>query len=105
MELIVKCAGAAVLACAAALLLRRANPEFSFALAAATATVLLLAAASLLGELLRAFRELSAALGAGAYELRPVLKCLGIASVSRFGADLCRDASQAAVAAASPGDR
>ena len=73
MELMIKCAGAGILSAVCVLLLRRSNPEFSFALSAATVAVL---------------------------ELRPVLKCLGIASVSRFGADLCRDASQGAVASA-----
>lgn len=100
MELIFKCAGAGLLSAVCALLLRRSNPEFSFALSAVTVAVLLLAGASLLGEILRALREMTALLGAGSVELRPVLKCLGIASVSRFGADLCRDASQGAVASA-----
>ncbi len=100
MELILKCAGAAVCSAVCILLLRRTNPEFSFALSAVTASVLLLAGASLFEELLRALREMSALLGGGAIEMRPVLKCLGIASVSRFGADLCRDASQSAVASA-----
>ncbi|MBQ7692549.1 MAG: stage III sporulation protein AD [Oscillospiraceae bacterium] len=100
MELIFKCAGAGILSAVCALLLRRSNPEFSFALSAVTVAVLLLAGASLLGEILRALREMTALLGAGSVELRPVLKCLGIASVSRFGADLCRDASQGAVASA-----
>ena len=33
-------------------------------------------------------------------QMRPMLKCLGIAAASRLGADLCRDASQAALASA-----
>lgn len=100
MELIFKCAGAGILSAVCVLLLRRTTPEFSFALSAATVAVLLLAGTSLLGELLSALREMAGVLGAGSVELRPILKCLGIASVSRFGADLCRDASQGAVAAA-----
>ena len=100
MELLTKCAALAVFSALVILMLRRLNPELSFALSVGTAAVLLLACGGVLDELLRALRETGQIFGTGAVELRPMLKCLGIAMTSRFGADLCRDASQSALASA-----
>lgn len=95
-----KCAALAVFSSLVTLLVRRVNPEISFVLSAVTVTVLLLACGGVMDELLRALRETQVIFGTSAAELRPMLKCLGIAMASRFGADLCRDASQSALAAA-----
>ena len=95
-----KCAALAVFSSLVTLLVRRVNPEISFVLSAVTVTVLLLACGGVMDELLRALRETQVIFGTSAAELRPMLKCLGIATASRFGADLCRDASQSALAAA-----
>ena len=100
MELLMKCAALAVFSSLATLLVRRVNPEISFVLSAVTVTVLLLACGGVMDELLRALRETQLIFGTSAAELKPMLKCLGIAMASRFGADLCRDASQSALAAA-----
>ncbi len=95
-----KCAALAVFSSLVTLLVRRVNPEISFVLSAVTVTVLLFACGGVMDELLRALRETQVIFGTSAAELRPMLKCLGIAMASRFGADLCRDASQSALAAA-----
>ena len=95
-----KCAALAVFSSLATLLVRRVNPEISFVLSAVTVTVLLLACGGVMDELLRALRETQVIFGTSAAELKPMLKCLGIAMASRFGADLCRDASQSALASA-----
>ena len=95
-----KCAALAVFSSLVTLLVRRVNPEISFVLSAVTVTVLLLACGGVMDELLRALRETQVIFGTSAAELKPMLKCLGIAMASRFGADLCRDASQSALAAA-----
>ena len=95
-----KFASLAVFSSLVTLLVRRVNPEISFVLSAVTVTVLLLACGGVMDELLRALRETQVIFGTSAAELRPMLKCLGIAMASRFGADLCRDASQSALAAA-----
>ena len=100
MELVFKCAALAVFAALVILMLRRKNPELSFALGAATIGVLLLACGGVLDELLRALRDTRQIFGGSAVEIRPILKCLGIAMTCRFSADLCRDASQSALAAA-----
>ena len=100
MELLMKCAALAVFSSLVTLMIRRINPELSFALTGVTAAVLMLACGGVMDELLRALRETQLIFGASAAEFRPMLKCLGIAIASRFGADLCRDASQSALAAA-----
>lgn len=100
MDLLLKCTALAVFSSFAALMIRRMNPEISFSLSIATVVILLLACSSMMDELLRAFRETQYVFSTSAVELRPMLKCLGIAITSRFGADLCRDASQSALATA-----
>lgn len=95
-----KCAALAVFSSLVTLMIRRMNPEISFVLSAVTVAVLLLACGGIMDELLRALRETQLIFGTSAAELRPMLKCLGIAIASRFGAELCRDASQSALATA-----
>ena len=95
-----KCAALAVFSSMVTLIIRRVNPELSFALAGVTTAVLILACAGVMDELLSALRETQLIFGTSAAEFRPMLKCLGIAIASRFGADLCRDASQSALASA-----
>lgn len=100
MELVLQCTAAAVFSALTALLLKRYHPELSFSLSALTLALILLSALRMLtgaGDLIRSVRSM---LGAEAEQLQPVLKCLGIAAVSRFGAALCRDASQGALASA-----
>lgn len=100
MELLAKCTALAVFSALVALMIRRMNPELSFALSTVTALVLLLACGGVMDELMRALRDAQLIFGTSAAQLRPMLKCLGIAMTSRTGADLCRDASQSALAAA-----
>ena len=100
MELLIKCAALAVFSSLVTLMIRRVNPEISFALSGVTVAVLMLACGGVMDELLRALRETQLIFGTSAAEFRPMLKCLGIAIASRFGSDLCRDASQSALAAA-----
>lgn len=98
MELLMKCTALAVFSSLVALMIRRLNPEISFALSTVTVVILLLACSAVLEELMRAIRETQLIFNTSAAEIRPMLKCLGIAMASRFGADLCRDASQSALA-------
>ena len=94
MEIIAKCAAAAVFMSAAALLVKKHNPELS--LAAGIALTVLILSSSL--GLLNALKELIDCavemLGSSTTLIRPMLKCLGISFISKFSADICRDASQ-----------
>ena len=100
MELVLQCTAAAIFSALTSLLLKRYHPELSFSLRALTLALILLSSLRLLsgaGELVKNVRS---TLNVGAAQLQPVLKCLGIAAVSRFGSGLCRDASQSALASA-----
>ena len=95
-----KCAALAVFSALAGLLIRRWNPELSFALSAAAVAVILLACSLLLERLHGFIGDAGRIFGDVRAQMKPVLKCLGIAAVGRLGADLCRDASQSALASA-----
>ena len=95
MELVYRAAALALTAAVLPLVIRKKNPE---SIAAITAVLL---AALRYAE---AFRELTATVrtlldGSESY-LLPVLKCLAAAIVTRIASDLCRDASQTALASA-----
>ena len=95
-----KCTALAVFSAVTILLIRRVNPEMSLLISAATAIVILLSCAALLRELTDSMKSMAQIFGSQLVETRPILKCLAIAAISRLGADLCRDASQSALAAA-----
>ena len=61
---------------------------------------LLLAGGTLIGELRGLIHETELIFGNVGMQMKPVLKCLGIAAASKFASDLCRDASQTALASA-----
>jgi len=95
-----KCTALAVFSAVTILLIRRVNPEMSLLISAATVIVILLSCAALLRELMDSMKSMAQIFGSQLVETRPILKCLAIAAISRLGADLCRDASQSALAAA-----
>ncbi|MCR5577320.1 MAG: stage III sporulation AC/AD family protein [Oscillospiraceae bacterium] len=95
-----QCTAAAIFSALTSLLLKRHHPELSFSLSTLTLALILLSSLRLLTGAADFVRSVRTSLGANAEQLQPVLKCLGIAVVSRFGAGLCRDASQSALGAA-----
>ncbi|MBQ5405115.1 MAG: stage III sporulation protein AD [Oscillospiraceae bacterium] len=100
MELVYRAAALALTAAVLTLVIRKKNPEMASLLSIAAITAVLLAAL----RYAEAFRELTATVrtlldGSESY-LLPVLKCLAAAIVTRIASDLCRDASQTALASA-----
>ncbi len=100
MEIIAKSAAGAIAASLVCLLIRKHNPELSAGLNILV-TVVILTASSTLFETIKEL-ALSAVdmLGASTTLIRPMLKCAGIAFISKFSADVCRDASNSAAASA-----
>lgn len=99
MELLIRIAALSLTAALFGLLLKRKNAELTSLLSAAAITVSSIAAlryAEGVRELTRTVRQM---LGGEETLLLPVLKCLGCALVTRLGSELCRDASQSALAA------
>ena len=100
MELLFKSAATALTAAVLGLLLRRKNPELTGLLSMAAIAVLLLAALQWAMPF-RELRETVRTMTEGKETLlAPVLKCVAAAIVTQIAADLCRDASQSALASA-----
>ena len=100
MDLLLKASALLLVASLIGLLLRRNNPELGLVLSLTAVTLVFLLAGSL-GEAFKAFTETVGKLTEnGAALTYPVLKCLGIAILTRVTAELCRDASNAAASSA-----
>lgn len=82
-----------------AVLLRGKRPEFAIQLSLAAAAVMLFIALPYLETMLDAVRDISDYIGADARYITVILKIIGIAYAAQFGAELCRDAGESAVAA------
>jgi stage III sporulation protein AD len=100
MEGVVKVALAGVVSAILCLALKKDTPALALAITAAAVSVLFYFLLTALTNVLGFVREMSglAALTDGL--LAPVIKCVGIAIVTRLAADLCRDAKETAVASA-----
>lgn len=98
MDVAIKAAALGAAAAIAALLIKKSNPEIAFLLAVAviacmTTAVLKLAIA--LKEVIDAAQTMS---GLSSAVFVPVIKCVGVGITGKICADLCRDASQSAIA-------
>lgn len=100
MDIMLKCAAAALMATVICLLIKRTNPEFSMLLSAA-AIVSIMSAAMIFS---RSITDLAALVKTMTEDsdvmIVPVLKCVGIGALTKISAELCRDASQSSAAAA-----
>ena len=100
MELIVKAAALALTAALIGIVLRRTNPELSLLLSIC-AVVLIMGA--VLG-FAKSFTELAQTVqrifGVSETLIKPVLKCVAVAIITKMTSDLCKDSSQAAAASA-----
>ena len=99
MELMIRVAALSLTAALLSLLLRQKSAELASLLSMAAIAVALggvLRYAAPFRELTQTVRQM---LGGREELLLPVLKCLGCALVTRLGSELCRDASQSALAA------
>lgn len=98
MELVQKSAGVLLVASAAALLVKKSNPELGFLISVGTVCALLLAVLPGV-EGIRTLRDtLEGSFGVRAELLLPVLKCAAISVCARLCADLCREAGLVAAA-------
>ncbi|MBR4283711.1 MAG: stage III sporulation protein AD [Anaerotignum sp.] len=80
-------------------LLKKENPQIAMLTAAATGILIFLLLCSPLGELISLLRETAEQAGVGEGYFSIVLKVIGIAYLTQFGAQLCADAGESAVAA------
>ena len=80
-------------------LLKKENPQIAMLTASATGIMIFLMLCSPLGELISLLRETAEQAGVGEGYFGIVLKVIGIAYLTQFGAQLCADAGESAIAA------
>ena len=98
MELLIKAAAISITVSILTLLLKKTSPEAAMLLLIAASCGVLFLAMELIGSL-SDFIDLAAELsGLSPSVVAPVLKCVGIAVISRIASDLCKDAGALAIA-------
>lgn len=100
MELAAKAFAVCVLSASAAILIKKDNPAGALLLSAAAAAVMLAAAFGYVLKSVEFFRRVLELTGVSSALAAPVLKCAGIAVITKFGGDICRDAGESAAAGA-----
>ena len=100
MEIVIKAAALALIAAVCALLIKKSNPEISFAVAVIAAAVICAAAAPAIGEIKSFTQDIVGKTEISPAVFLPVIKCVGIALVVKLSGELCRDAGQSAAASA-----
>lgn len=94
-KVLVICLVAALLAA----VLKKSNPEMALLLAVAVTVIILLGVAEKVRDITAFLREVLDSAALPGVWFVPLLKAVPIALLSRLGAELCRDASQNAMAA------
>ncbi len=95
-----KSAAIALVSAIVGLIIKRYNPEISVLLSSCTVAMIGIAAVSFAGELKSFVYTVRTLTGTSDVYIAPILKCVGIAIVTKLTAELCRDSSQSASAAA-----
>ena len=96
---IIAVTGVAVVAAMVSLFLKESKlPVLAMLTALAAGAIILIELLPSLQTLIDGFSNISAASGLNSYYLLLMLKIIGIAYIAEFGAQLCRDAGQGAVA-------
>ena len=94
---------AAALALTAALIgivLRRTNPEMTLLLSICTVVFIMGAALGFAKSFTELARTVQRIFGVSETLIKPVIKCVAVAIITKMTSDLCKDSSQAAAASA-----
>ena len=97
MEIVIRAAAAAVIGSILALLLRKYTPELSLTVTILAGVIIVWLAAAVASRISDLLREIAEKGGIDAVYLSPVL---GIAYLTDFSAQVCRDAQQGSIASA-----
>jgi len=100
MELAVKAAGAALIACVCMVLIKKRSPEHAMLLGAAAAVTISAAAVMSGMQIVQLWTEISQSAAISGAVVAPVAKCVALGLITRLSADLCRDSGSAAIASA-----
>lgn len=99
-DILIKCAAIALVGAVCALLIKSKNPEQSFVLSMLCAVCVCFAAVCLISQLSGFVEDVIAVSGISSAIYTPVIKCVGIALLTRIVCELCKDAGQSATSAA-----
>jgi len=80
------------------LVIKQQRPEIAVQLSLALATIIFLMVLSKISIVLDLFRDMAAKANISSMYLNTILRIIGIAYVTEFGAQVCRDAGEGAVA-------
>jgi stage III sporulation protein AD len=80
------------------LIIRSQRPEIAVLLSITLATIIFLLVLAKINVVLNLFRDLAEKAGVNQLYLNTILKIIGIAYITEFGAQVCRDAGEGAVA-------
>ena len=98
MALVGKAAALALTAALIGLLLRRTNPELSLLLSICTVVLIMGAALGFAKSFTELAQTVQRIFGVSETLIKPVLKCVAVAIITKMTSDLCKDSSQAAAA-------
>ncbi|KJS00802.1 MAG: stage III sporulation protein AD [Peptococcaceae bacterium BRH_c4a] len=90
--------GLGLVAVVLAVVLRHNKPEMAMFLSISVGVIIFLAMLGKIGSILEVLKDLSARANLSMVYLGAILKIVGIAYIADFGAQICRDAGEGAVA-------
>lgn len=100
MELVLKAAALALTAALIGIVLRRTNPEMTLLLSICTVVLIMGAALGFVQSFTELARTVQRIFGVSETLIKPVIKCVAVAIITKMTSDLCKDSSQAAAASA-----
>ena len=100
MDTIAKCAATAIIGTSVCLVIKKQSPEIAFSVAVLLTVSILVACSEMFHNFSTLIYSTRGILADSEKLMKPMLKCVVIAFVSKFGADICKDASQSSLASA-----
>lgn len=93
-----KVVGIGVSAAVLAVFVKNWKPELAMTISLIASAVMFFSAMPYLKSVVTMLRDISAQVGIESKYIRLILKLMGIAYIAQFGAELCRDAGETAIA-------
>lgn len=95
---IIKIAGVALIALCASLVVKQLKPEYGIYIPIIAATVIFIYALSALGGIITSLSDALNSYGVGQEYIKVLFKSIGIAYITQFAVDCCKDAGESAIA-------
>ncbi|MGI6357343.1 MAG: stage III sporulation protein AD [Bacillota bacterium] len=95
---IIPIVGLAITATVLLIVLRQSRPEFALILSILVGTLIFLSALPKIGMVVSTMNSIASKVEIGSLQLGMLLKIVGVAYITEFGAQICRDANESAIA-------